>query len=217
LTDPTRGSAFRFLILLFAFFLSPLSLVASENEFFVGSHGWHSSIIIARRQIPKDAWPPGVADRTFAESPYLEIGWGDRKFYTAPKPGVAMALDAALSPGPSVLHIVGLQSPRARALPWSALVRVPRTPAKFGRLCHALGDSFERDANGNVRAIGPGLYGKTSRFYPAQGRYYMFNTCDTWTARIMRAGGLPARTNLFATRSSGAIIAQARHFADSQR
>ncbi len=186
---------------------------AAEREFFVGSHGWHSSIVVARSSIPKGVWPRGVADQTFAGFRYLEIGWGDRKFYTAPKPGIALALDAALSPGPSVLHIVGLRSPLARALPWSALVRVPCTKTEFANLCRALGDSFERDADGHVQAIGPGLYGEQSRFYPARGRYYVLNTCDTWTARMMQASGLRAKTSPIATWSSGAIIAQARRLA----
>lgn len=186
---------------------------ASYPAFYVGSHGWHTSIIVARAQIPTGAWPRGVADRTFVRYQYLEIGWGDRKFYTAPKPNVAMAFDAVFSPGPSVLHIVGLKSPLAHALPWSALVRVPCTRAEFASLCRALGDTFERDANGRARAISPGLYGETSRFYPARGRYYLLNTCDTWTARMMRAGGLPADTSPVGTWSAGAIIAQARQLA----
>jgi len=182
------------------------------HEFYVGSHGWHTSIIVARAQIPEGAWPPGVTERMFARYPYLEVGWGDRKFYTAPKPNVAMAFDAVFSPGPSVLHVVGLKPPLARALPWSALIRVPCTKAELLSLCGALGESFERDASGRAGALGPGLYGE-SRFYPARGRYYLLNTCDTWTARMMRAGGLPASTNPFATRSAGAIIAQARKLA----
>jgi len=181
-----------------------------ERAFYVGSHGWHTSIVVARTQIPSGAWPPGVTERTFAGYPYLEIGWGDRKFYTAPKPNVAMAFDAAFAPGPSVLHVVGLRPPLERAHAWSALVRARCTRAELDLLCRALGDSFERDLKGRARPLSPGLYGATSRFYPARGRYSLLNTCDTWTARMMRAGGLPASTNPFATRSAGAIIAQAR-------
>ena len=185
----------------------------SESGFYVGSHGWHTSIIVSRAQIPASAWPRHVINPTFSRYPYLEIGWGDRKFYTARKPNVAMAFDAAFLPGPSVLHVVGLRPPLARALSWSALVRVPCTKSELADLCQALGDSFERDMSGKAYALGPGLYGETSRFYPARGRYYLFNTCDTWTARMMRAGGLPANTSPMATWSAGAIIAQARRLA----
>ncbi len=186
---------------------------ARESEdnrvFYVGSHGWHTSIIVPRSQIPKNAWPREVVERTFVGYPYLEVGWGDRKFYPAPHPGIAMAIDAAVFPGPSVLHIVGLKPPLPSALPWSNLVRVQCTSKEFASLSHALGQSFELDADGGTHTLGPGLYGM-SRFYPARGRYYWLNTCDTWTARMMRAGGLDADTSPIGTRSAGAIIAQAR-------
>lgn len=184
--------------------------VARPAVFYVGSHGWHTSIVVPRAQIPAQLWPRGVIERTFLRDRYLEIGWGDRKFYTAPKPNALMALDAVFLPGPSVLHVAGLGAPLAGALAWSALVRVPCTRAEFAHLCGALGDSFARDGNGSASAIGPGLYGEMSRFYPARGRYYLLNTCDTWTARMMRAGGLPAETCPVGTWSAGAIIKQAR-------
>lgn len=183
---------------------------AAPTAFYVGSHGWHTSIIVPRRQIRAGAWPRGVATKTFAGFDYLEIGWGDRKFYTAPKPNVAMALDAVLLPEPSVLHIVGLNPPLDRALPWSALITVPCTDDELANLCRALGESFDRDGNGDVTSLGRGLYGKTSRFYAARGRYYLFNTCDTWTARMMRAGGLPADSSVAGTWNAGRVIVQAR-------
>lgn len=166
-----------------------------------------------RARIPAGLWPGGVADRTFARYPFLEIGWGDRKFYTAPKPNALMAFDAVFSPGPSVLHVVGLRRPLDQALSWSALVPERCTKQEFENLCRALGDSFERDSRGQAHPIEVGLYGETSRFYPALGRYSLLNTCDNWTARMMRAGGLPAETNGPRTWSAGAIISQARRLA----
>jgi len=221
--DPaTRGSRYgkrlwRLSLSTFYFLSVVAANGANEHYFYVGSHGWHTSIIVARAEIPARTWPRGVAGQTFSRYPYVEIGWGDRKFYTAPKPGAAMAIDAALSPGPSVLHLVGLRPPLEQALPWSALVRVRCTDANFINLCRAIGDTFERDASGRALSIGPGLYGETSRFYSARGRYYLFNTCDTWTARMMRAGGLSADTSLIGTRSAGAIIAQARRLAPMEQ
>ena len=122
-----------------------------------------------------------------------------------------MAVDAALSPGPSVLHVVGLQAPITKALPWSAIVEVPCTQTELDNLCRALGNNFDLDARGEVREIREGLYGETSGFYPARGKYYLFNTCDTWTARMMKAGGLAARTDPISTGSAGSVMAQARH------
>ena len=38
--------------------------------------------------------------------------------------------------------------------------------------------------------LGPGLYGK-SRFYLSRETYHAFNTCNVWTARVLRDAGCP--------------------------
>lgn len=180
-----------------------------KAAFFVGSHGWHTSIIVPRETIPKGAWPPGVVDRTFGDSRYLEVGWGDRTFYMAPRPNVSTAFDAVFLPGASVLHIVGLNPPLESAFAWTGFVRMPCTAAELRSVCNAIGATFAADA----RELGPGLYGRISRFYPAKGRYYFANTCNNWTARIMRAGGFAADAGPAGTWSAGAVVAQARRLA----
>ena len=174
------------------------------------SHGWHSGVIVPRAAIPPGAWPPGVAERDFAGCAYLELGWGDRKFYQLAHPGVWQALDATLLPGPSVLHIVGLNPPLATAHPWSALVAVPCTPGELDALCRDLGRCFETDARGQIRRLGKGLYGAKSSFYPARGRYWIGHTCNHWTARELRAGGLAVPVDWFRAFTSGQVVAQAQ-------
>ncbi len=60
-----------------------------------------------------------------------------------------------------------------------------RTSAVFVDFIDA---SFERAGAARAAATGPGLYA-TSRFYPAKGRFHLFNTCNTWTARALAAAG----------------------------
>ena len=180
-------------------------------EFYVSSHGWHTGIVVPRAAaVASGAWPPGVAARDLAGCPWLELGWGDRKFYMAKKPGVTMALGAALVPGPAVLHVAGLAGPPTQERRWDALVAVPCTDAELRALCAALGGTFERDAAGGAPALGPGLYGIGSRFYAAHGRYWIGNTCNSWTLRMERAGGLPVRVGPVGTLRAGAVIAQTR-------
>jgi len=49
--------------------------------------------------------------------------------------------------------------------------------------------SIERRDEARVPAIGPGL-SSVSRFYPAKGNFHLLYTCNTWTARALRDGGL---------------------------
>lgn len=180
-------------------------------EFYVTSHGWHTGIIVPRAAvIASGAWPAGVAERDFAGCVFLELGWGDRTFYMAKKPGVAMAVGAALVPGRSVLHVVGYAGPLTREHVWNELVPVPCTDAELRSLCQALGGTFERDAAGRAPPLGPGLYGFKSRFYAAKGHYWIGNTCNAWTLRMERAGGLPVRVGPNGNLRASAVIAQTR-------
>ena len=198
----------------FALILSLLLAVVPEGlraaEFYVSRHHWHSGIVVARADIPEGIWPPGVVARDFAGCRCLELGWGDRTFYTAPKPTVLMGVSAALIPGRSVLHIAGFPGPPSGTHQWAELVRVPCTRVEFVALCHALGGSFARDATGNAQPLGRGLYGWKSQFYAARGNYWIGNTCNSWTLRETRAGGLPTRIGPAGTLSSGAVTGQVR-------
>lgn len=184
-----------------------------DHAFYVGSRHLHSSITVERAAIPKGAWPSGVVEHTFRGCRYIEIGWGDADFYMARHPTVLTALDAVFLPGPSVLLLVGLDPPLTRALPWGHLVRVPCTAQEFDRLCQEIGASFQLDEKGNTKVVGTGLYGRTSRFYAAKGSYSAVQTCNSWTTRTIRAGGL--RTSLAPpqTWSSGSVVAQAGRLA----
>ena len=187
-----------------------------DRAFFVGSRGWHSSITVERAAIPSGAWPAGVAEGAFAGCRYVEVGWGDAEFYMARRPTVVTALDAVLLPGASVLLLVGLDAPLERALPWGGLQRVRCSREEFAALCRAIGATFQRDDNGKTEPVGKGLYGRESRFYPARGRYSAVQTCNHWTTRMMRAGGLRASLAPTETWSSGAVVRQARRLANQR-
>ncbi|MCJ8330398.1 MAG: DUF2459 domain-containing protein, partial [Lentisphaeria bacterium] len=66
----------------------------------------------------------------------------------------------------------------------------------------ALLRSFKKE-DGNVVKTIKGLYGK-SLFFKGRGRYYMTNTCNTWTAKMIRKTGAPVSP--FLTLSSGSVM-----------
>ena len=59
-----------------------------------------------------------------------------------------------------------------------------------GHLSGTIAASFATDETGNITSLGPGLYGN-SRFYLSRETYHLFKTCNVWTARVLRAAGLP--------------------------
>ncbi len=170
----------------------------------VTSNGWHTGIVVARASLPAGAVPE-AAD--FPEAQYLGFGWGDAEYYPAAKPTFTMALGAALKPTPAVLHLAGLPAHPREVFPSAEIVELAISSDGLGKLVAYLEASFARDGARRVEASGPGLY-SFSRFYPATGEFHLFNTCNTWTARGLRAAGVAI--DLSRATSAEDVMAQLR-------
>ena len=168
------------------------------------SHGWHTGIVVRRADLPAEVWPES---EDFPAAEYLEVGWGDRDFYQSAEFDWSIALKAALWPTPSVLHLVGFSGSVVDYFPHSEVLEVELSHPGFKRLVAFVHDRFDR--NGAVRAIRlrAGLYGQ-SAFYPARGKFHLFNTCNVWTARALRTAGLPV-TPFYAI-TTDSLMSQAR-------
>ena len=159
---------------------------APTHTVHVFSNGWHTGIVVARKDLPL-ARVPEAAD--FPEAAYLEFGWGDREYYPSPRPTVGMALSAALTPTPAVIHLAGLGGPPQMVDLRVEVVAVRLTTAAFERLVVEIDATFDRPAGGRAKPVAPGLY-EDSLFYTAHGRFHLFNTCNTWTAWMLAAAGV---------------------------
>jgi hypothetical protein len=93
------------------------------------------------------------------------------------------------------------------------VVDLRATDRQFAALAAYLGASFDRDGAARVRASAPGLHG-FSLFYPATGEFHLLNTCNTWTARGLAAGGWPLRVS--GTVTAEDLMVQVRALAKQQ-
>ncbi len=178
---------------------------------FVTSNGWHSEIVVARAQLPAGAIPE-AAD--FPDALYLSFGWGDAEYYPAPRKSLGMTLSAALLPTPAVVHLAGLPAHPRDIFPGDEVIEVRVSAEGFRALTAYLAGSFARGGEARVQALSPGLY-SFSRFYPASGKFHLFNTCNTWTARGVQQGGLPVQ--IFGTWSAEDLMAQLRRAVQARR
>lgn len=156
---------------------------------YVASNGWHSMIVVPRAALPAGVLPE-AAD--FPDAPYLGFGWGDAAYFPARAPTLALSLQAALQPTPSVVHLAGLRAPPQEVFPDDEVAALRISFAGFGRLVAYLDGTFDRQGAPRARTAAPGLF-DFSLFYPAEGEFHLFNTCNRWTARGLQAGGLPVR------------------------
>ncbi|HXV25169.1 MAG TPA: DUF2459 domain-containing protein [Alphaproteobacteria bacterium] len=152
---------------------------------YVINHGWHTGIAIARNGLPAGQVPE-AAD--FPGARFLEFGWGDRDFYIASRPTFLMALDAALTPSAAVMHIVGFVETPQKLYREREVLAVALSSMELELMIAQIDAEFDRSTGGQPVAIAGD---SVSRFYPAHGQFHLFNTCNTWVARMLAAAGLP--------------------------
>ena len=160
-------------------------------EIYVTSNGWHSAIVVPRAALPAGAIPE-AAD--FPGAAYLSLSWGDAEYFPVREPTLGMKLRAALQPTPTVLHMAGLPSHPRNVFPADEVVELKTSTEGFEKLVAYLDAVFDRAGEERAQASEPGLY-RFSLFYRAKGEFHLFNTCNTWTARGLKAGGWPLRVS----------------------
>ena len=170
----------------------------AQRVFYVVSHGWHTGVVVNRQDLVDLV--PGLA-QSFGDEKYLEIGWGDARFYQSPTGTFQLALQAILWPTSTVLHVVGLPVMPQAYFRGSEIVEVTVPEAGYERLLMYIARGFTRTADNDVIRLGPGLYGK-SGFYRAEGTFHAFNTCNTWVAKAIAESGYPIN-------STGRVTAEA--------
>lgn len=175
--------------------LFPPDANAPTKSIYLVSHGWHAGIVLRSADIQAALW---LKNAGFSDVEFLEVGWGDKQYYQTPDPHFGITLQAALWPTPSVLHIVGFNGAVTAYFPYSEIIELKLSESGFENLSGYISASFSRDEGGRLRPLGHGLYGN-SRFYLSRETYHLFNTCNVWTARALRAAGIPITAPLSIT------------------
>lgn len=166
----------------------------------VVSHGWHTGIVIAAEDA--ETALPFLQER-FQGASHYELGWGDKGFYMAEEITTGITLKAMFWARGSVVHVVALQGPATASFPASRVVPVDLTADGVESLLKYVESGFLRGTDGRVLPLRKGLYGD-SQFYDGVGRYHVLNTCNKWTAKALRSGGVGISPALKLT--SGSVL-----------
>jgi uncharacterized protein (TIGR02117 family) len=149
------------------------------HSLYLVSHGWHSGIVLERADL-LERQPDLGAD--LGRSRYLEVGWGEARFYQARETTVGMALRAALRPNASVLQVVAFDEEPRRYFARNEVVEVRTDETGYAAIVGFIADSFT--LRPGPQRLGPSLYGE-GWFYRAEGSFHLFNTCNSWTAAAL--------------------------------
>ena len=181
--------------------LYPPRLGEAPRTVYVVHHGkLHTGLAVRRADIPRGSWP---ANRDYAGSKYLEVGWGDddgdRRPLTA-----GIALKALAGSRRTVLLSDGFNTLREKLRqPHFTVIEVDLSAAGFARLCQHVEQTYALDESGRQIRLGGG-------WYRARGTYSAFNTCNTWIASGLRKAGCPITPAFCLT--PGQLLYQARQF-----
>ena len=177
------------------------------SSIYVVNHGKHAGLILRPADIPRGLLPESA---DFPGADYLELGWGDWDYYQADAPGLWLTLKAALWPTASVVNVVGIKGSVAGRYAGYEIIRLELEPSAFAGLVAYIHRGFVRRGAEKAAPVGPRHYGD-SLFYPARGRFHIFNTCNTWVARALEAAGYPM--GIFRPITADQLMAKVRRFA----
>lgn len=178
---------------------TPISATQSQQEqydtlktceVFVVQSRWHTGIILKTAEADTGFWPEIVQ---YQNRRFIDIGWGDERFYQAQGSPLFLAARAVMWPTQSILEIDTFNSDIQRVYGKNArLIRIPVTKTQFNELCRFIANSYQRDEQGSPQLST--LYASNTRFYLATRKYHLFRTCNTWIALAFKKAGFQVRS-----------------------
>ena len=162
------------------------SQIHKSYTVYVLQESWHTGIIFETKDVTPQNWSEIIIHN---DKNFVDVGWGDEKFYQAPGFPVFIAARAVLWPTQSVMRVYAFNNPiRSAFLTGSRFLRIPLTSDQFAALCSFISESYMPDENGNPQTSS--AYGETQVYFLSTRKYHLFRTCNTWVAIAFRKAGL---------------------------
>jgi uncharacterized protein (TIGR02117 family) len=124
---------------------------------------------------------------------FIAMGWGDKGFYldtpTWAELKFRTAYRAAFGLSTAAIHATYYRQMKEGA----DCVKIDISKAQYQRLIDYINKDFIRNKQGEPIFIPTdAVYGDSDAFYDASGSYSLFNTCNSWTNRALKACGQKA-------------------------
>lgn len=169
---------------------SKVPQTARIYEVWVIQEFWHTGIVFSISDIDPKHWPQ---IEKYSDLNYIDIGWGDEKFYQAHGNPVLLAARAILWPTQSVMQVFAFNTNVASAYATeSRILKIPLSAEQFTALTKYISESYMLDDKG--KTITSTAYGDTDHYFLSTRKYHLFQTCNTWVAKAFRNAGLEVRS-----------------------
>ena len=177
---------------------SPASDALKKNAVYVVSHEWHTGFVVPSKNLFVEV---PVLKQRFVNSPNIEIGWGDKGFYQADEITIGLTMKAMFWPTDTVIHAVAVPNDIHNYFPYSEIEEIQLSDDQFKALIKFIVNSFYTDKKGKLKELKQGIYGN-SQFYSGVGQFFLFNTCNNWTAKGLKSAGFDINTTFKLTKDS---------------
>lgn len=208
---PLAAGATLAAVALFAYLYLPLPAprVAAPSagdcvELHLYSNGYHSDIGAPATIFPEDH----ALRRMYPDAQSFLIGWGDQAFYYADSTDLMLGLDALIPPSPSVLHVAYNAGPSSVYLGPNDDTAVAVSREGAARFVAFIDRALVLDETGAPVRTSDGKVVGRSAFLRTRGSFHLFNVCNQWMARALRAAGVDV--NARAAWLAGPLIRQVR-------
>jgi uncharacterized protein (TIGR02117 family) len=181
----------------------------ADMPVYVVDHGGHTGVVLDR-ELAKQYLPS--VNEEFVQSRYIEFGWGDEGYYQSKEKTSKLRFQAALYPTNAVLHVAGVPIDPQEYYPDIEVEKMLVTGSGFQDMLRYIHKTFKQDNNGNPIKTGKGLH-VHGLFYHANGKFHAFNTCNTWTAKLLKEAGL--QISSFFTITADDLMKQVRGYHQS--
>ena len=162
----------------------------SQTSVFVVQQAWHTGIIVRTADVNKNIWPE-ISKYTAKQ--YVDISWGDEKFYQAQGRPILLAIRAILWPTQSVLRVFPFDlSIRSSYGQEARIIEIPVSKDQWLALTHFFTDGFKRDDFDNPQLSN--VHGENHHYFLATRKYHLFRTCNTWVAMAFKEAGFNIRS-----------------------
>lgn len=173
-------------------------------ELHLYSNGFHSDIGAPASIFPEHH----PLRRLYPDARSFLIGWGDERFYYSDGTDLLLGLDALIPPSPSVLHVAYNAGPSSAYLSPNDDLAVGVSSEGAARFVAYVDRALVLDERGAPVRISDGKVIGRSSFLRTRGSFHLFNVCNQWMARALRAAGVDV--NARAAWLAGPLIRQVR-------
>lgn len=189
---------FIFIYALSAYTLSKITIdkeddTKPEIKIFILTNGVHTDIVMPTKNRQID-WSQKIqfqntktADSSYH---YIALGWGDKGFYletpTWADLKTSVAFKAATGLSTTAIHATYYKQMKLGSDCKSMMI----SKEQYNRLITYITNSFQKDADGNFINIKTNAnYSNSDAFYEANGSYSIFQTCNSWANKGLKASG----------------------------